>query len=161
MTRRERGWGWGTSRCCNVLVHDNGGGLVGHCCEKVLLLAALGSCSCLCAAKAASDAEEERWRVWCCQASSRQAECVEVQDYVSRAPNVGSTLRRLCQECVAGPPRQLRWLGKSFCARHSRNPLSALEFGSSLTPATMKESRNFNSRYCFANMTQPESHLRQ
>ena len=65
----------------HVLVHDNGGGLVGHCCECVA--AARSCCSRVCAANTARDAQE---RARCSVSGVQAGSGVEVQDYVWRAP---------------------------------------------------------------------------
>ena len=92
----------------HVLVHDNGGGLVGHCCECVAV--ARSCCSRVCAAITARDAQE---RARCSVSNVQAAGGVEVQDYVWRAPPGSGSAVRPCQEewmPRRSVPRQLRRL---------------------------------------------------
>jgi hypothetical protein len=100
--------GLGKVPVVHILVHDNGGGLVGHCCGFVA--AARSSCSCFCAASVASDAQGRGVVVW---RPGRQWS-VEVQDYVSvSSPNVGPTLTAVRQEMEGGCPAN--YGGRDYC----------------------------------------------
>ncbi len=78
MSRGERaGLGFEEVSAQHVLVHDNGGGLVGHCCGCVA--AARSCCSRVCAENTAMDAQE---RAMCSVSGVQAASGVEVQDYV-------------------------------------------------------------------------------
>ena len=146
LSEGRAGLGLGEVSAQHVLVHDNGGGLVGHCCECVA--AARSCCSRICAANTARDAQE---RARCSVSGVQAGSGVEVQDYVWRAPRWQRTRaaalpRRVDAKEECAPPTTAA--GNCVCAAgiFYRKPTSWASLASTLGSPTRRKYHQIEAR---------------